>query len=76
MSGADLAAKKAIDRALQLQAFRQGFAAGAAYKKAQRHAVDPLWHDHWREGYEAGMAAALLAQRHYGAELQRRERAS
>jgi hypothetical protein len=56
------------DRLLALRAFIDGFAVGADPDHArQRTAVNPLNHDHWRRGFEAGRAAAAEAAATYRA---------
>lgn len=52
------------DQEIQLQAFRQGFHAGAdwlASRRRGRHRVDALTHASWRLGYKVGSAALDVA---------------
>jgi hypothetical protein len=59
-----------LDRALALSAFEAGFAAGADPRRARRRTVvEPLTHQHWRRGFEAGRDAAFRAAKSYRAEL-------
>ena len=44
------------------KAFEEGFAFGAdAMSGRRRHKVEPLTHQHWRAGFEAGRAALAAA---------------
>lgn len=60
--GAELRARENVAASLAARAFEAGFAAGAdAHRARRRHAVDPVTHQDWRAGYDAGRAALKAA---------------
>lgn len=69
MKGARQTAEQRIEHSqhvlnceMRVRAFERGFAIGADLRKsASRHVVEAETHDHWRAGFEAGRAAAVVA---------------
>lgn len=65
----------AIEQALALRAFEQGFHDGAnPLRGRSRHAVDPATHEHYRRGHQVGSASAILASETYSRQLEEAER--
>jgi hypothetical protein len=58
-----------VEGRIRLQAFRQGFHAGAERSSGKRHRVDAKTHPDWLAGYRKGYAAAGLAVGVYELEL-------
>jgi hypothetical protein len=59
-----------IEIELAKRAFQAGFSAAVEIDgRRRRHKVDPITHQHWRRGFEAGAAALRAAAVTYGREL-------
>ncbi|HVV49887.1 MAG TPA: hypothetical protein VHO06_09525 [Polyangia bacterium] len=60
----------AVERALALRAFEQGFSQGAdPLHGRRRHRLEPATHAHWKRGIEAGIQAAQAAREAFAREL-------